>query len=181
MGRIVRQLSEGTTRHYWYPGEKREWIRAAVAVGLGLAAFGLIMAVTRDLLPATVVGTSITGLVSGLNFGRRDARALAGFPDLGAKAARRAAVGHTGRAVWRALAHGFGGAAAAVLIVNLPDRGVLADWILPVVPTVVGALAHQGGMLYERLGTKPAPAEPVPGLVPGSPTDTLETIKSADR
>jgi hypothetical protein len=65
--------------------------------------------------------------------------------------------------------HGFGGAAAAVLILNLPHRGIVADWILPVVPAVVGALAHQAGMLFEQLpkgasnaGAAKAPGEPVP-------------------
>ncbi|BCJ67000.1 hypothetical protein [Polymorphospora rubra] len=172
MGRIVKQVSEGTTKYYWYPGDKREWIRAGVALGLGVLAFGLLLLLTRDLLAATVVGTSVAGGVAGVNFGRRDARALAGFPDLGDRAARRAAVGHTGRAVWRALAHGFGGAAAAVLILNLPHRGIVADWILPIVPTVVGALAHQGGMLYERLGTSATTPGPA-----GQPAPSLEAAK----
>jgi hypothetical protein len=161
MGRIVKQVSEDTTKYYWYPGDKKEWIRAAVAVGVGGAAFGLLMLLTRSLLVATVVGTSATGVVAGLNFGKRDARALAGFPDLGDRAARRAAVGHAGKAVWRALAHGFGGAAAAVLILNLPHRGIVADWILPIVPAIAGALAHQLGMLWEQLSAStstPGPA-----------------------
>jgi hypothetical protein len=163
MGRIVKQVSEGTTKYYWYPGDKREWIRAGVAVGIGLTAFGLLMLLTRNVLVSVVVGTSATAVAAGLNFGRRDARALSGFPDLGDKAARRAAVGHTGRAVWRALAHGFGGAAAAVLILNLPHDGVVADWVLPIVPAVVGALAHQAGMLYERLsGSASTPGPPAP-------------------
>ncbi|GAA4702091.1 hypothetical protein GCM10023263_44930 [Phytohabitans rumicis] len=175
MGRIVKQVSEGTTKYYWYPGDKKEWIRAGVALGIGLAVFGLLMLFTRNVLVATVVGASATAVAAGLNFGRRDARALAGFPDLGDKAARRAAVGHTGKAVWRALAHGFGGAAAAVLILNLPHRGVVADWILPVVPAVVGALAHQAGMLYERLSAStstPGPAStpaPTPDPEPALP------------
>lgn len=170
MGRIVKQVSEGTTKYYWYPGDKKEWIRAAIAVGAGGVVCGLLLLLTRDVLVAVVAGASVTAAVAGLNFGRRDARALAGFPDLGDKAARRAAVGHTGRAVWRALAHGFGGAAAAVLILNLPHRGLVADWVLPVVPAIVGALAHQVGMLYERLSasastpgpatSEAAPAEP---------------------
>lgn len=161
MGRIVKQVSEGTTKYYWYPGDKKEWIRAALAVGAGGVAFGLLFLLTRDVLVATVAGAAVTAAVAGLNFGRRDARALAGFPDLGDKAARRAAVGHTGRAVWRAFAHGLGGAAAAVLILNLPHDGLLADWVLPVVPAVTGALAHQVGMLYERLSASastPGPA-----------------------
>ncbi len=75
MGRIEKQVSEGTTKYYWYPGDKREWKRAAVSVGIGLGAFLVVYVMTRDLLPAVVGGTSVTAGVSGLNFGRRDARA----------------------------------------------------------------------------------------------------------
>jgi hypothetical protein len=167
MGRIVKQLSESTTKYYWYPGEKKEWVRAGVALGVGLGTFGLLMALTGDILLATVAGTSVSAAVFGVNFGRRDARALADLPNATGRGARLAAVTHTGRAAWRALAHGFGGAAAAVLILNLPHRGVVADWVLPIVPAVVGALAHQAGMLYERLPASastsgPAKAAPEP-------------------
>jgi hypothetical protein len=172
MGQIVKQVSESTTKYYWYPGDKREWIRAGIAVGAGLAAFGLLWLIFRDSLVGTVAGTSVTAAVAGVNFGRRDARALAGFPDLGDRAARRAAVGHTGRAVWRALAHGFGGAGAAVLILNLPHRGFVADWILPIVPAVVGAVAHQAGMLHERLTTSTSTPGPAKAATPA-----LETAK----
>jgi hypothetical protein len=150
MGQIVKQVSESKTRYYWYPGDKKEWIRSGIALAAGLVLFGALYAWTGNLLLGAVLGAAATAAVAGLNFGRRDARALAGFPDLGDRAARRAAVGHTGRAVWRALAHGFGGAAAAVLITNLPPRGFVADWVLPLVPALVGALTHQLGMLYER-------------------------------
>src|SRR5262245_36052171 len=152
MGRVVKQVSESTTKYYWYPGDKKEWVRAAVAVGAGAVAFGIVVALTGNSLPATVVGASVTSVLAGLNLGRRDTRALAGFPDLGDKAARRAAINHTGRAAWRGMVEGFGGAAAAVVILNLPHRGLAADWILPVVPAVAGALAHQAGMLYEHFG-----------------------------
>jgi hypothetical protein len=168
MGRIVKQVSEGTTKYYWYPGDKKEWIRAGAAVGAGAAVFGLLRALTRDSLLATVAGTSVTAAVCGgqLRPPRRpSARRL---PDLAGKKKRRAAVGHTGRAAWRALAQGFGGAAAAVLILNLPHRGMGADWVLPIVPAVVGALAHQAGMLYERLGASAS--------TPG-PAKTLEAAK----
>lgn len=152
MGQIVKQISETTTRYYWYPGDKKEWIRAAVAVAVGAVAFGMVVVLTHSTLVAVVCGTSVTAAVAGVNFGRRDARALAGFPDLSEKAARRAAIAHTGRAAWRAVVHGVAGASAAVLIVNLPAGGVLADWLLPLVPATVGGLAHQAGMLYERTG-----------------------------
>jgi hypothetical protein len=165
MGQIVKQVSETTTKYYWYPGDKREWTRAATALGLGLLAFGLLMMAFGDTLLATVAGTTVTAVICGRNFGRRDARALSGFPDLGDRAARRAAVGHAGRAAWRAMAHGFGGAGAAVLILNLPHRGIVADWILPIVPALAGALAHQAGMLYERLGASASTAGPAKVLV----------------
>jgi hypothetical protein len=170
VGRIEKKVSEGTTKYYWYPGDKREWKRAGIAVGIGAATFLVLYLMTRDLLPAVVGATSVTAGVTGLNFGRRDARALTNFPSLTGRAARLAAVGQTGRAAWRGLVHGFGGAAAAVLILNLPHTGVIADWILPVVPAVVGALAHQAGMLFEQLPSSTATgrtngnqsAEPVP-------------------
>ena len=151
MGRIEKQVAEGMIKYYWYPGDKREWKRAAIALGIGLAAFLMLFMLTRDLLPAVVGATSVTAAVSGLNFGRRDARAITSFPNPTGRATRIAAIGHTGRAAWRGLVHGLGGAAAAVLILNLPHRGLVADWILPVVPAVVGALAHQAGMLLEQL------------------------------
>ncbi|GAB7043264.1 MULTISPECIES: hypothetical protein [Catenuloplanes] len=165
MGQIVKQVSETTTKYYWYPGERKEWLRALLALAAGAGVFGLLWLVTRDLLVAVVAGTSVAAAVAGVNFGRRDARALDGFPKLGDKAARRAAVGHTGRAAWRGLAHGFGGAAAAVLILNLPDHGLLADWVLPVVPAVVGALGHQAGMLHERLGVSVSTVGPAKRLL----------------
>ena len=164
MGRIVKQVSEHTTRYYWYPGDKKDWVRAGIAVGAGVATFAVAGLIWRDGLGATVTGTSVTAGVAGVNFGRRDARALAGFPDLSDRAARRAAIVHTGRAAWRAVAEGVGGAGTAVLIANLPGRGVVANWLLPMVPAVVGALAHQGGMLYERLGAAPEAAPAAPGL-----------------
>jgi len=174
MGRIVKQVSEETTKYYWYPGEKKEWIRAAVALGIGFAAFGLLMLFTRNVLVAAVVGASATAAVAGINFGRRDARALAGFPDLGDRAARRAVAGHAGKAVWRAFAHGLGGAAAAVLILNLPHRGIVADWVLPVVPAIAGALAHQAGMLYEQLTASGSAAGPA--KAPAAAEPVLQTV-----
>jgi hypothetical protein len=178
MGRIVKQVSETTTKYYWYPGDKREWVRAAVAVGAGLVSFGLLWLVVRDSLVATVAGTSVTAARAGVNFGRRDARALAGFPNLRDRAARRAVVAHTGRAVWRAFAHGFGGAGAAVLILNLPHHGLVADWILPIVPAIVGALAHQAGMLHERPTTSTFTSRPARAGTPATAgTPELQSAK----
>lgn len=173
MGLITRQISENITRYYWYPGDKKEWARAGIALLAGGAVFGAVWLTSRHLLAAVVSGASVTAVFAGANFGRRDARALAGFPDLGDKAIRRETVVHTGRAAWRGLVEGVGGAGAAVLIVNLPDRGIVADWLLPVVPVLVGALAHQAGMIYERFGHASASAAAV-----GPPADaTMETAK----
>jgi len=164
MGQIVKQVSEHSTRYYWYPGEKRDWIRAGVAVGAGLAGIGVLLWITREVLVSVTLGVSITAAIAGVNFGRRDFRAATGFPELSGRAARRAAMAHGSRAAWRGLVEGCGGAAAAVLIVNLPPRGFVADWALPIVPATAGALAHQAGMLYERLAQARMPADlpPVP-------------------
>lgn len=149
MGRIVKARGEGVTKYYWYPGEKADWIKAAVALGSGLVVLALVAIVTRSGLWASVLGCSVTAAVAGLNFGRRDARALHHFPDVAS--VRKAAIVDTGRAMWRALVKGFGAAAAAVLVANMSAHGFVADWVLPLVPAVVGALAHQGGMIYERM------------------------------
>jgi hypothetical protein len=169
MGRVVKQVSEGTTKYYWYPGDKKDWVRAGVAFAVGAGAFVVVGASTQNSLIATVSGTSATAAVAGVNFGRRHARALAGFPELADKAARRAAVAHTGRALWRAFAEGVGGAAAAVLIVNMPARGFAANWALPLVPPFVGAMAHQGGMLWERLARSSDPVSKAVGMSGGMP------------
>ena len=165
MGQIVKQLSEHTTRYYWYPGDKREWGRAAVAAGTGLLAIAVLLWVTADVLISVTLGVSVTAAIAGANFGRRDYRAANGFPELSGRAARRAAMVHASRAAWRALVEGCGGAAAAVLIANLPPGGLIANWILPIVPATAGALAHQAGMLYERLAQAAVPRDlpPVPG------------------
>ncbi len=166
MGQIVKQVGESTTRYYWYPGDRRDWLRAGLAGAVGLAVGGLAMLVSRDTLISVTLGLAVTAAVAGLNFGRRDYRAASGFPELTGKAARRAAIAHSGRAAWRAMVEGCGGAAAAVLIANLPPGGFVANWVLPMVPAAVGALAHQAGMVYERLARAGMP-EHLP-RVPGS-------------
>jgi hypothetical protein len=157
---MVKQVTENTVHYVWYPGDMKEWRRAALSLAVGLVVFGAVWAFTRDLLPAVVFGASATAAVTGVNFGRRDAQALTGFQDLSDRAARRAAVSHTGRAAWRALVQGCYAAGAAVLIVNLPHTGMVANWLLPVVPAVVGTLARQAGMLHERLGVSASTAGP---------------------
>jgi hypothetical protein len=153
MGRIERKLSDSTTRYYWYPGEKQEWIRAAIALGVGGAVAALLMMTTGSSVAAAVVGTSVALAKAGFNIGRRDSRALVGFPGFTDKAARRASIGHTGKAAWRGFVMGAGSAVAAVLIINLSPRGWFYDWILPVVPAVVFAIARQIGLVWDKLGT----------------------------
>jgi hypothetical protein len=165
MGRIAKQVSETSTRYYWYPGDKAEWVRAGVATVTGTMVGTIVGLMTGSGLAAVVTGAAVLSALAGVNFGRRDARALAGFPALSDKAARRAAVSHAGKAVWRAMVEGVGAAGLAVLIANLPARGIVADWLLPIVPAVVGALAHQAGMLYERLAQVSAPVAKAPGAV----------------
>lgn len=165
MGQVVKQVSEHTTRYYWYPGDKREWVRAGVAAGTGAFALVALLWITRDVLVSVTLGLCVSASVAGANFGRRDFRAAHGFPELAGRAARRAAMVHASRAAWRGLVEGCCGAAAAVLIANLPARGLLADWVLPILPATAGALAHQAGMLYERLAQAATPSDlpPLPG------------------
>jgi hypothetical protein len=153
MGRIVKQLSDSTSKYYWYPGEKKEWIRAVVALAVGGGSAALVMLITRNSLAAVVVGCCVTLAVAGFNFGRRDAKALSGFPAMNDKQARRTAVVYSGRAAWRGLVQGLGAAMAAVVVLNMDHSGWLADWVMPLLPGAVGALGHQAGMVWDRLGT----------------------------
>jgi hypothetical protein len=160
MGRIVKRLDGGTYKYVWYPGEKNEWIRAVMALAVGGGAGALLMLITRDTLPAIAVGCSATLLVAGFNFGRRDARALAGFPDMNDKAGRRAAISYSARAVWRGVVQGLGVALAAILVRNASHDGWPDGWLLPVMPAVIGALGHQAGMVWDRLGNAVSAPKP---------------------
>jgi len=152
MGQVVKQVSSHSTRYYWYPGDKKEWLRGILALAIGAAGFALLDMVTHRTLLAAVVATSAAAGFAGFNFGRRDSRELSRFADLTkARYVRRQTAMHTGRAAWRGVVQGTGGAMAAVIIVNLRTSGVVADWLLPLVPAIVGALAHQGGMMFERM------------------------------
>jgi hypothetical protein len=143
MGRYAKPASGGMTKYYWYPGERSDWIRAAVAGGCGFVTIVLVVILTGSHLWAAMLGTSVTAGVAGMTFGRKDVRALHSFCGFAAL--------DTGRAVWRALVKGFGAAMAAVLVVHAADgQGFVSSWLLPVVPAIVGAIAHQGGMMYER-------------------------------
>jgi hypothetical protein len=183
MGQIVKKFSENTSRYYWYPGDKREWIRAGIAVGAGAVMFGFALLFTGHAVPAVTAGAAVTAVLAGFNFGRRDLRAAQADVEGSGRAARRALAGHVARAGWRGAVQGIGAAFAAVLIANLPASGLLADWILPAVPAAFGALAHQAGMAYERMAQTRMPAglPPVPAqddgnneatTVPMPPTST---------
>jgi hypothetical protein len=160
MGRIEKRLSDTTIKYYWYPGEKQEWIRAAVALAAGGAVGFVLMLITGSSLMAVLFGTSVTLGRAGFNIGRRDSRALAGFPGFTDKATRRASIGHTAKAAWRGFVMGAGSAAAAVLIINLGPSGWFYDWVLPVVPAVVFAIARQLGLVWEKLSTSVSTAGP---------------------
>jgi hypothetical protein len=159
MGQIVKKVNENHSRYYWYPGEKREWIRAGIAVGAGAVVFGFALLVTRHAVPAVTAGAAVTAALAGFNFGRRDLRAAQAGIEGSGRGARRALVGQVARAGWRGAVQGLGAAFAAVLIANLPATGVLADWLLPALPAAVGALAHQAGMAYERVAQTRMPAD----------------------
>lgn len=176
MGRIVRDLGQGVTKYYWYPGQKGDWIKSLVAIGAGGAAYVLTYVLLKNsLASATIAACVVTG-IGGAYLGRRDVGGLRDFHDLAAE--RRAAMADGGRAAWRGTVQGFTCAAAAVFVLNMPSTGFVADWLLPVVPAVVGALAHTAGMIYERLSEfstpsatpeveeKPKPEEPAKALEP---------------
>ncbi|MCH7230481.1 hypothetical protein L0U85_06370 [Glycomyces sp. L485] len=159
MGKIVRQISEDVTKYYWYPGEKTDWIRAALTLIGGGLLFALVYAVTKNsLIAAVVAGTAVQAVV-GAYLGRRDAAGLSEFHDPTAE--RRAAVADGTRAAWRGTLQGLLCAGSAMLVLNMPHEGFLADWILPFVPSIVGALAHSGGMLWERMAQEVDPDAPV--------------------
>ncbi|MEV6931140.1 hypothetical protein AB0M46_42535 [Dactylosporangium sp. NPDC051485] len=148
MGQMIRQIGPNTTRYYWYPGDKKEWLRALLAVVAGGAVLGLSYLFLRSWLVSTVLGLSAASGVFGFNLGRRD---LAAAEALNARTPRREAASAAGRATWRGLAEGAAAAFAALIIVHLPATGVVADWLLPLVPAMVGGLSRQAGLLTVRL------------------------------
>jgi hypothetical protein len=170
MGQMIRQISPNTTRYYWYPGDKKEWLRALLAIGTGGCVLGLTYALTRSMLAAAVLGLAAASGIAGFNLGRRDLRAA---DALNSQVPRREAVSASGRAAWRGLVEGGSAAAAALVIVHLPARGVFADWLLPLVPAVIGALARQAGLLALRLSRESAPASTFVGPAPAHRPETL--------
>ena len=59
MGRIVKKLSDDTSKYYWYPGEKVEWIRAvvALAVGGGIATLLIFLITQKKHWPTPMLRT----------------------------------------------------------------------------------------------------------------------------
>lgn len=165
MGKIVRQVSEGVTKYYWYPGDKTDWIRAAFTVSGGALLFALVYVVTKNSLIAAVVAGAAVQAVVGVYLGRRDTAGLTDFHDPSSD--RRAAVADATRAAWRGTLQGLLCAGSAILVLNMPSDGFLADWILPFVPSIIGALAHSGGMLWERLDQQTAAETPTERAEPG--------------
>jgi hypothetical protein len=156
MGQMIRQISPNTTRYYWYPGDKKEWLRALFACGAGSAVFGLTFLLTRSVVAATVLGLSTAVGCACFNLGRRDTRALDGLDK--ATITRRATVAASGRAAWRGLVEGVAVALAVLIVTYLPTRGFVADWLLPLVPALAAGLARQGGLLSARLTHESAKA-----------------------
>ncbi|MET7425798.1 hypothetical protein [Dactylosporangium sp. NPDC005555] len=156
MGQIIRQISPNTTRYYWYPGDKKEWLRALFACGAGCAVFGLTFLLTRSVVAAAVLGLSTSVGCVCFNLGRRDTRALDGLDN--ATITRRAAVSASGRAAWRGLVEGVAVALAVLVVAQLPTRGFVVDWLLPLVPALAAGIARQGGLLSARLTHESAKA-----------------------
>lgn len=148
MGRIERKGASGFTKYIWYPGNLDDWKRAAISLGAGLAVGLTIGVMFGGALWGVVAGTSVTAAITGLSFGQRDAKALPSFKTLKTP--------ETGRALWRAIAKGFGTAAAAVLVAHVTPGNGIASWTLPLVPAVVAALAHQFGMMQVRMAEEAA-------------------------
>lgn len=144
MGRIERKDKDGIINYVWYPGNLDDWKRAALSIGAGLGTALLAWIFLQSPALATVLGASITLGITGLSFGQRDAKSFSALGNL--KSAE------TGRALWRALVKGFGPAAAAVLVAHVTPAAGLSSWVLPLVPAIVFAVAHQLGVVQTRLG-----------------------------
>lgn len=146
MGRYVKKRDDSTSMHYWYPGQKVDWVQAGIATGSGLVAAAVIWVLTGSWMWGSAVGFSVAAALSGLYLGRRDARSLAVT-----KTGRLSGIVLIGLAFLRALAKGSLAALAAVVVARLATGGFWAHWVLPLIPAVVGAIAHHLGMFYEQL------------------------------
>lgn len=146
MGRYVKERGEGAHVHYWYPGEKADWVQAGIAIGSGLATGIALRVITDSTMWGAAVGFSVTAALAGTYLGRRDARALAVT-----NVNRLSGFVLLAMAFLRALAKGSGAALAAIVISRSATPGFWTEWILPLVPAVIGAIAHHLGMFYENL------------------------------
>ena len=155
MGQMIRQISPNTTRYYWYPGDKKAWLRALVAAASGGAVLGLTYAFTHSMLASMVLGLSVASGILAYNLGRRD---LQSADALTAATPRRDIVSAGGRATWRGFAEGAAAALAALVIAGLAPGGFWVDWVLPLVPAVVGGLSRQAALMTERLTHRSEPA-----------------------
>ncbi|SHN42588.1 hypothetical protein [Cryptosporangium aurantiacum] len=146
MGRYVKERGEGAQTYYWYPGQKTDWVQAGIAVGSGLVAALAIRLATDSTMWAAAVGFSVSAGLAGTYLGRRDARALAVT-----NVSRLSGIVLIALAFVRALAKGSGAALAAIVIARAATPGFWTEWVLPLVPAVIGAIAHHVGMVYENL------------------------------
>jgi hypothetical protein len=146
MGRYVKERGEGASTYYWYPGQKTDWVQAAIALGSGLAAAAVVRVATGSMMWSAAVGFSMAAALAGTYLGRRDARALAVT-----NVSRLSGAVLLGLAFLRALAKGSGAALAAIVISRVATPGFPTEWLLPLVPAVIGAIAHHLGMFYENL------------------------------
>ncbi|MGI5244684.1 hypothetical protein [Dactylosporangium sp. CA-139066] len=174
MGQMIRQIGPNTTRYYWYPGDKKEWLRALLALASGGAVLGLAYFFTRSWLAATVLGLSTAAGVFGYNLGRRDLEATDALND---RTPRREAASAASRAAWRGIAEGAAAAFAALIIVQLPATGFFADWVLPLVPPIVGGLSRQAALLTTRLSKQSQKASEFAGP---DATRRIEADEDAD-
>ncbi|MGI8647765.1 MAG: hypothetical protein DLM55_12120 [Acidimicrobiales bacterium] len=143
MGRIERAGSNGFTRYIWYPGNLEDWKRVGIALGTGVAAFVGLLILAHSMLWATLVSTTVTACMTGYALGNKDANSFDSISELRSF--------ETGRALWRALAKGFGAAAAAVLVAHAAPPTSWSGWLLPILPAISGAVAHQCGIMQVRL------------------------------
>lgn len=159
MGRFERKGATGVLKNIWYPGNLDDWRRAGISVGAGLAVGVVLWLLFGNTVFSVVVGASVTAGISGLAFGQRDARALANLGELKTP--------ETGKALWRALVKGVGAAFLAVLVAHVTSGSGVSSWVLPLVPAVVAAIAHQVGMVQIRLDqAAKAKAEAAKALFP---------------
>ena len=142
MGRIERAGAKGFTKYVWYPGNVEDWKRAGIAIGTGALLTLAVYMVADSLMWAVVVGCTVTACMTGYALGNKDASSFDGLGNLRSTVA--------GKALWRATAKGFGAAAAAVLVARVSPTDDWTGWVLPIVPGIAGAIAHQFSMIHVK-------------------------------